>query len=574
MSALGHHEVTWFLIALAVLLAVARLLGELSQRLGQPAVLGEILAGVSLGPTVLGRLSPELTLSLFPSTGAPAVAFNSITLIAVSLFLMVAGIEVELSSLWRQGKTAIAISISGSIIPFVLGFVAASAAPDLLGGHTESGGHIFALFFATAVSISALPVIAKTLMDLGLFRTHLGITIIAAAIFNDLTGWIIFALILAMMGQEPAHGYGVMGTAVLTLGFTAVMLTVVRMGLDRLLERMSHSPRGPGRVLALALVLSLAGAAFTEWAGVHAIFGAFMAGVALGDSHHLRQHTRTVLDDFISFFFAPLFFASIGLKVDFLEAFDPLIVGVVLVIAFVGKIGGCWLGARWAGLSDREAWALGFGMNARGAMEIILGLLALQAGIIGEPLFVALVVMALVTSMMAGPGMSRMLDRKRALLFTDYLSSRGLAGHLEAEDRWEALDLMAGLLASEVGLKPAELAAALKAREEVGGTTGLGNGVAVPHARLPGIKRPVVAVGLFPTGVDFDCSDGLPVRMVVAVLTPEGQAEAQLCLLADIARVFRLEDVVEEACQAANASAFQVVVEQARARRAAVASAA
>jgi Kef-type K+ transport system membrane component KefB len=162
-------------------------------------------------------------------------------------------------------------------------------------------------------------------------------------------------------------------------------------------------------VLGFALSLTLFGAAFTEWIGVHAIFGSFLVGIAIGDSSHLREQIRAVINQFVSFIFAPLFFASIGLKLNYAANFDWLLTLIVVVIACVGKILGCGVAARSSGMAAAEAWAIGFGMNARGAMEIILALLALQYGVISERVFVALVVLALVTSMMSGPMIQRAL---------------------------------------------------------------------------------------------------------------------------------------------------------------------
>ncbi|HPZ97889.1 MAG TPA: cation:proton antiporter [Phycisphaerae bacterium] len=377
MERLSSSEITILLLGLGVLLTTARLLGELAQRWGQPAVLGEMLAGILLGPTVLGTLAPSVNHYLFPETGAAALAMDGFSTLAITLFLLVAGIEVDLSTMWRQGRAAAIIGLAGIAVPFVLGYAVAVQLPTFIPEALANGDadvRLFALFFATALSISALPVIARTLMDLALYRSDLGMTVIAAAILNDLAGWIIFAIILSLMGTTAGHAASVPGTIALTLGFSLLMLTVGRWAIHRCLPWIQAHTSWPAGVLAFALCVALFCAAFTEWIGVHAIFGAFLAGVAIGDSPHLREHTRTIIGDFVSFIFAPVFFAGIGLRVNFAEEFHLPLVLLVLAIACVGKVVGCGLGARSAGLARREAWAIGFGMNARGAMEIILGL--------------------------------------------------------------------------------------------------------------------------------------------------------------------------------------------------------
>src|SRR5690606_25864823 len=207
-------------------------------------------------------------------------------------FLLVAGMEVELGRVWRQGKAAISVSFWGVVIPFGVGFGAAWLAPRALGSEADADRLIFALFFATALSISSLPVIARPLLDLNLFRTDIGMVIIASAIVQDLVGWIIFAVILGLMGSAGGHGLPIGATIALTLGFAVVMLTVVRWLVHRALPWIQAHASWPGGVLGFALSIALFGAAFTEWIGVHAIFGTFMAGVAVGDSPHLRERTR------------------------------------------------------------------------------------------------------------------------------------------------------------------------------------------------------------------------------------------------------------------------------------------
>jgi Kef-type K+ transport system membrane component KefB len=408
MSHLSHHEITLIFLSLGVLLALARLLGELAQWLGQPAVLGEILAGVLLGPTVLGRISPQTVELLFPRTGHVPVVLSGFTTVAIALFLLGAGMEVELSTVWRQGRAALAVTIAGFAVPFSLGFLAAWLAPFALGCEQDADPRVFAFFFATALSISALPVIMKTLMDLGLLKSDMGVVVVAAAVCNDLVGWLIFAVILGMIGS-PGTSHSPTTTIVLTLVFAAAMLTLGRWTIKRIVPWVQSHMTFPGGILGLAMSLALLAAALTEWIGIHAVFGSFLVGVAIGDSPELKEQTRQTILDFVSFIFAPIFFATIGLRIDFIARFYPEVVFSVLVIACLGKILGCGLAARWAGMAPRTAWSVGFAMNARGAMEIILGTLALEAGLIRQRMFVALVVMALVTSMLSGPAIRRLL---------------------------------------------------------------------------------------------------------------------------------------------------------------------
>ncbi|MBP7935427.1 MAG: cation:proton antiporter [Phycisphaerae bacterium] len=532
------QQIMVLFLGLGTLLATALVLGELARRLNQPAVLGEILAGVLLGPTVLGWLAPSFTAFLFPSTGSSAVALNGLTTLAITLFLLVAGIEVDLSTVWRQGRAVFWVGTAGTVVPFALGLVAAWCLPSWLGRGEHADGRIFALFFATALSISALPVIARTLMDLSLYRSDLGMVIVAAAVLNDLVGWVVFAVILSLLGTPTGHGLGVGYTIALTLGFTVLMLTAGRALIHRSLPWIQAHTSWPGGVLGFALAITLLSAAFTEWIGVHVVFGAFLAGVAIGDSPHLREHTRTIISDFVSFIFAPLFFASIGLNLNFVARFDTVLVLLVLVLACVGKIAGCGLGGWLCGMSSRESWALGFGMNARGAMQIVLGLLARQYGVIDERMFVALVVMALATTMMTGPAMQRLLKLKKPRHLAGFMHARMFLNPIPARSREEAIRVLTQAASSLHGLAQNEIEQAVLDRERTM-PTGVGSGVAVPHARIEQLAAPLVAAGISRDGIDFNAPDGEPAQFIFLILTPQHDDGAQLEILADIAGTFR-----------------------------------
>jgi Kef-type K+ transport system membrane component KefB len=539
MENLMPQHITVMFLSLGILLGVARLLGELAQRWRQPAVLGELLAGILLGQTILGSIAPEISAFLFPLHGPSAIALETIATLAIVLFLMVAGIEVDLSTIWRQGKVGLRVGIASMIIPFLCGLAAAWLAPRFLGRHPDADPFIFALFFAIAMSISALPVIAKTLMDMNLYRSDLGMVVISAAIFNDLAGWIVFAVVLGLMGAPSGNVHNITLTITLTLAFAGAMLTAGRWLIHKVLPFVQAYSRWPGGELSFTLTLAILAAAFTEWIGIHAIFGAFLVGVAVGDSSHLRERTRVIIEQFVSFIFAPVFFASIGLKVNFLTHFDGPLVLTVLVIACVCKLAGGTLGARWGGMPSRESWAVGFAMNSRGAMEIILGLLALEAGIIPQRLFVALVIMAIVTSMMSGPAMRLILREIKKHRLRDALSSKLFLRSLKASTRLEAIHEMTAAVCEVTGLDAAEVEKAVLAHKgKLCDRTGPSNGVAIPHARIDGLTESLVAVGVSATGIDFNAPDNKPAKVIFLVLTPSNDPRAQLNIASEITRLF------------------------------------
>ena len=325
------------------------------------------------------------------------------------MLLFVAGMELNLSLIRQQGKAALSTSVLSLIIPLGLGFVTAYYGYEYY-GRNSTDKVAFSLFMGTAMAISALPVIARTLIDLNLFKTKIGSIIITAAMFNDLIGWVLFSMIMGMLKGSANHS--VLLTLLYTIAYAILMLTVVRILINKSLPWAEKNFTWPGGFLSLSLGLAFLGAAFTEFIGLHAIFGAFIIGITIGDSVHVTEKMKDIVNQFVTNIFAPLFFISIGFKVNFLDHFNLQITIIILVLAFIGKIFGGYFGAKIGGLGNKESLAIGFGMNARGAMEIILATLALQANLIGEEVFVAIVIMAVITSIVAGPMMNWLLKGK------------------------------------------------------------------------------------------------------------------------------------------------------------------
>ncbi|MBS1681393.1 MAG: cation:proton antiporter [Bacteroidetes bacterium] len=410
MAKLAQSDIVLLLMQLSIMLFAARLLAEAARKLNQPAVVGEIVAGILLGPTVLGMVHPDWFNLLFPAGTNSSIVLSGFVQVAVVMLLFIAGLEVDLHVVWQQGRQALTTSLFGLVIPFFIGFVFPYFYPEFFGIADGDKRMVFALFMGTAMSISALPVIVRILLDLNLFKSRMGLLVVTSAMVDDLIGWIIFSVLLGMIDKNtnaPSLAY----TITLTITFVLFMLTVGRGVLNRVLPWINKKFAWPGGVLSLSLALCFLGAAFTEHIGIHAVFGAFIVGVALGDSEHFSERAKEIVHQFINNIFAPLFFVSIGLHVNFIANFDWLLTLAIIFIAFVGKILGSGIGTRLGGFGWRESFAAACGMNARGAMGIILGIVALDNGLINEQVFVSLVVMALVTSMSSGPLMKKLLRK-------------------------------------------------------------------------------------------------------------------------------------------------------------------
>lgn len=537
------HEALVFLLSLATLLGVARLLGEIARSLGLPLVAAEIGTGILLGPTCLARIWPRGQAWLFPK-GPPAEMLAGFTTLSVVLLLVVAGLEVDLGIVKRRGKSAMLVATLGIAMPLLGGLVLGYLVPNSVSGGTAHRD-LFALFMGVALSISALPVIAKTLLDLGLFKTDVGLLVMTVAMLDDLVGWIAFSVLLGPMRGGVIEVDVLLRTVVLAFGFALLCLVPGRRLVDALLGYLERQGDvASGRVLSLVAVLAVLGASATQAIGIHAVLGGFIVGVTIGDSPRLRERTRHTIHQFVTNIFAPVFFAAVALRVDFLASFDPVLCIVVFLVATAAKLVGCAGGARLTGLPWREALAVGFGLNARGAMEIILALIAREAKLIDDRVFVALVTMAIGTSLLAGPSMKRLLYPKSGRGSLPGVRADDAAGLVRDGAFVPALTATSSARAIEelgIALRPVigelvEPALIAVLERELVAATGLGDDVAIPHAAVEGLTRPVVALGLSATGIDFDAPDGQPARIVFLLLLPPKAYEEEVRVLASLAR--------------------------------------
>ncbi len=404
-------------LQLSLMLACALVFGQMLRRLRQPAVVGEMLGGILLGPTVFAILLPMLYGWLFDSSGNVAVVRDTSTKLGMLFFLFLAGLEIDLSAARRLGLRAAAIGLVGTIVPIACGVgVVYAVARDFWGPAVAPHFFSFALFVGMNFANSANPVIARILVDLRLLNTDVGAVIMGATLVDDLVNWTLFAVILRDIAPADAVVGGPFASSLLVILFCAAILCSGRWLAPPMLRFMrAHTPWPNGFVAMSAVLVLLAGSA-SEALGVHAFLGAFLVGVALSGGGAERSEARPAVGHFVMSFFAPLYFVSMGMSANFVAHFDAALVALVLAVACVSKIGAVLLGARLAGMPlNREAWAIGFGLNARGATGVILAGVGLAHGIIDERLFVAMVVMAMTTSLLSGPAMNALLSRPRAV---------------------------------------------------------------------------------------------------------------------------------------------------------------
>ncbi|WP_406145735.1 cation:proton antiporter [Streptomyces sp. NBC_01012] len=393
------------LFGLAVMVILARMLGALARRLGQPAVIGEVLAGIALGPTLLdGAISD----ALFPASTRPLL--SALAAVGVAVFMFIVGLEWDAAMIRGSGPIAPSVSLSSIVLPFGLG---ALLALYLLDSHGTGNDLAFVLFMGIAMSITAFPVLARILTDRGMARTPLGVVALACASIDDVLAWSLLAAVVAISGSAGADQWHIL----LAVPYLLAMLFVVRPFLRRAAERRAGLGITPA-ILAFVLAGLLLSAAATEWLGLHYIFGAFLFGVVLprAGTERLRRDVHERLGDMSGTLLLPIFFLVAGLKVDLsgvgIGGLGDL--GLILLVAVGGKFLGAYAAARLNRMPLRQSAALATLMNTRGLTELIVLNVGLQLGFLGQDLYSLMVVMAVVTTAMAGPLLTRLLGRPAA----------------------------------------------------------------------------------------------------------------------------------------------------------------
>jgi len=392
---------TLLLIQMSIVLGVTVICGWLARKLGQSRVIGEIIGGILLGPSVLGRISSHASAALFPESSLQLLELLST--VGLILFLFLVGMELDSEQLSRERKTAVIASGASIFVPFVMAALLAHSLRIRFAPH-GIGSIPFVIFLGIAMSITAFPVLARILEERGLQNTPLGVTAILCAAVNDLIGWLLLALALALIGRDG--GSASLPIRLAGLGaYLVLMLGVVRPLAARAV-RMRSKPVLSLELLGAVVAGTLASAAATEWIGVHPLFGAFLAGVCFPRVPHWQRAIRARLDMITSVLLLPLFFALTGLRTRLDLLNDAKMwwwAGIVLVAAVFGKMGGAALAARWTGQSWRNAAALGALLNTRGLVELIVLNIAYNVGAFSPTLFTMMVVMALVTTMSTTP---------------------------------------------------------------------------------------------------------------------------------------------------------------------------
>ena len=393
------HALLHLLLALTTIIIAGRVLSALFRYLGQPPVIGEVIAGILLGPSLLGWLWPEAYAYILPPSVAPHLGM--IAQLGVILYMFCVGLELDHGHLKHRGHAALAISHASIVAPFILGSLLALALYPVVSSRNVPFT-VFAIFMGAAMSITAFPVLARILSDRGMTRTPLGAIALTCAAIDDVTAWCLLAFVVGVAQAQLSGAVTVIALAIAYIGF---IFLVVRPGWNWLM-RLPVMSRPSSTRLAIVLSAVLLSALATEWIGIHAIFGAFLLGAIIPHDSRIARELAAKIEDVVVVLLLPAFFAYTGMRtqiglVSGLE--NWLWCGLIIAVASAGKFGGSLIAARSTGLGWRESSSLGVLMNTRGLMELIVLNIGLDLGVISPTLFAMMVIMALVTTLTTSP---------------------------------------------------------------------------------------------------------------------------------------------------------------------------
>lgn len=406
IAPLSGHDLWGLLVQIALLLGLALALGRLAARIGMPAVVGELLAGVLVGPTLLGHLAPDLWRNIVPADATRMHLLDAVGQLGMLLLVAITGVQLDIGLLRRRARSAVSVSLTGLVIPLALGVAVAGAVADTLTTWTTPGTSttVFAAFLGVALCVTAIPVLAKTLSDMNLLHRDLGQLALTAGMVDDGIGWFLLSLVSAM-ATAGLHTGTFVASILALVGFLLAVMVIGR-PLVRVALRLAARSPGTGPTIASTIVIVAVCAAVTQALHLEAVFGAFVAGVLVGAADREIGGRLTSLRDVVQWVLAPLFLATAGLRADLTALAEPdvlLAALIVLSVAVFGKFAGAYLGARSSGLSSWEGLALGACMNARGVVEVVVAIIGLNLGVINSSGYTVVVLVAIVTSLMAPP---------------------------------------------------------------------------------------------------------------------------------------------------------------------------
>lgn len=534
MGPITEHHLMLFLIQFALLLGLCKIAGYIFEKLKQSSVTAELLVGIVLGPAILGKLAPGVQAYLFPDDVVQRSMLEALAWFGNFFLLMETGLEINFSRVWQQRGDAIKLSAVDLILPIILCFIPIYFLPERYLAD-PSQRVLFALFIAAIMTISALPVAIRGLRDLNILKTDVGFLILSALTINDIAGWVIFTIILGLFAHGSLEIGFVARLVLLTLAFTTISLTLLRRVVDKAMTFI-HNRMGENSGLKVTFIM-VVGAIFgaiTLNIGIHSLFGFFIAGTILGEANHITEKDRFVVNRLVYSVFVPIFFANIGLHLDFIANFDWFLVLVISAIGIGARYLAAYIGSKWSGQDKSNHSIIAISHTPGGQMHIVIAMLAYSSGLISEKVLVSIIAAAIISTIVFGPWLSQTVRKLKRSIFDIVFAEEDVYIDAESSTRDEMLHYMSSIVARKTKFNRDSIYHEIKLREDQM-STAMGRSIAIPHARLENIDKSYVFAFHTRQGLEWDSPDGNLVRLIVLVITPKDSPNAQLQILQSLA---------------------------------------
>jgi Kef-type K+ transport system membrane component KefB len=538
---LNERYLLIFLLQFLVILGLCRATGMLLQRIRQPTITADILVGIVLGPTIFGRFFPLIHLSLFPNDPVQKTMLETLAWVGIFFLLLDTGLEVNFSNIWKQRKQSLRISMLDLIVPIILTGIPLYFMPARYLTNPQNRV-LLTLFLATIMTISAMPVAIRALHDLNILKTDMGFVTVSALTINDILGWIVFTILLGVVTRHTVSTKHILTVFGATVLFSLFCLTVVRRFSEGIIEWTKKKfPERSGLTITYITLLGIACGAATLKIGIHSLFGFFIAGLVAGEAKELSESDRNVFSKMVYAIFIPIFFANIGLKVDFFRDFDLLLTLFITGIGVASRFAAAWLGSVWARRPRSNRVPIAIAHTPGGAMHLVVGLLALEYGLIRENVFIAIVCAAVLSSMILGPWLTIAIQKRLFISVQNLVSKALVLPNLPAMKKDEALRSMCAAATDALNQRKEPFYEAVLQRERAM-STAVEEGIAFPHARVPRLRRPFLVLTTSRSGIEWDSPDGKLTRIIFLILTPGDEQDAQLQILRELSRAMSLSE--------------------------------
>ncbi|MEF3254196.1 MAG: cation:proton antiporter [Deferribacterales bacterium] len=531
-----HKEIGSLFLALFLILALSKLIGELTRKYFKSGLLGEILTGIIFGPTLLGTFSPTIYSELI-NNNTFKTFLNFFNNIAVVMLLLIAGMESNIKSLLKQKVILLAAPLK-LVVALIFTIITFGFFYNI--NYLNYNSYIFLISLGFALSITALPVLVRLLSELNLYRTDFGMSLVGTAMLIDIVVWLLFSVVLVFDGRNiTTNGIvSIITKIILIILLIIFIITVMRIIVDRSLPFIQSRFSWPDGIIAFILSISFLFAGLSELLGTHAIVGAFLTGMIISDSSHFKEKVQGKIESIVNAFFAPLYFGSLGLQLNFLENVDIKITALFLLLGFLISAISGFVSYKKFNNTTRESLAFGFCLNTQGATDIIFFTVVFSLGIINSIVYTSYVLYVMLVIIITPFLLRKLLAVKYHYKFYSYINNDLFIPEIKAKDSNEAIQKICEIIAQNSGLDYNLISSKVIEREDLM-PTGIGNGVAIPHARIPGLEKPIIAVAISELGIDFGSRDGDMTHLIFLILTPEENPTIQLEILADIAKTFK-----------------------------------